>query len=383
MSLKQLDAPPTGVELKEIRLAYGLSQRALGEMLGVSLTTIQLYEAGRYRVPQARLEKINRLLSSPPPPAAVSAEELKALRKARGLTMAQLADSLGIKRSTYRNYESGNSPVQRGLAERIVSLFPESPSPEEFRELRHSLHLTQRQLAKALGLRLRTIWEYENGRKPIPCDLPARIHELSSGEGISEILEPVMTAEEFRGYRRLKRLTRRQFIDMLGISSTTLTAYEKGKHKVPKRIAEKIKEMYPDVDIAAYLAHLHEQDASPDHVPSPGELRSLRRSRGLSQRELGAALGVGMTEISLYENGRIKIPNDLIPRILVLFPDEIGPEMSGEELKEIRMQLGLSQREFARRFGSDATSISQIERGKKRTPAWLAGRISQEISENE
>ena len=44
--MKQLDAPPSAEERKEIRLAYKLTKKEMGEVLGVSSFTVSSYQKG-------------------------------------------------------------------------------------------------------------------------------------------------------------------------------------------------------------------------------------------------------------------------------------------------------------------------------------------------
>ena len=41
--MKQLESPPSGEELKEIRLAYQLTKKEMGEVLHVSPDTVKSY----------------------------------------------------------------------------------------------------------------------------------------------------------------------------------------------------------------------------------------------------------------------------------------------------------------------------------------------------
>ena len=63
------------------------------------------------------------------------------------------------------------------------------------------------------------------------------------------------------------------------------------------------------------------------------DLRHLRRSQQLTQKDLAAALGLDQSTISLYERGSYPIPDELVPRILrLLSPDRIPEEVSDQEI---------------------------------------------------
>ena len=121
-----------------------------------------------------------------------------ALRTARNLSALKLSKALGISNSSLRNYETGRTPVPKGLAEKIVALFPdvpdlgESPDPtreafcaDDLRKLRLSRNLSRRALAKALGMDAPTIKEYESGQKKIPPGKSERENEWSRKKGFN------------------------------------------------------------------------------------------------------------------------------------------------------------------------------------------------------
>ena len=57
----------TPAELKAARRRLGLTQRALGEALGVSRVTIARWEAGLHPLPRAVGLLLNRMLKDSPP----------------------------------------------------------------------------------------------------------------------------------------------------------------------------------------------------------------------------------------------------------------------------------------------------------------------------
>ena len=123
--MKLLESPPSGEELKEIRLAYRLTPKEMGEVLGVSAQTVRSYEAGKTRIPWKHLKRINRLLSEPVPPAPpspLSPDELRLLRTSRGLTQRQVAEAFGVTATSISNYEKGYYSIPTGLEERIKGL---------------------------------------------------------------------------------------------------------------------------------------------------------------------------------------------------------------------------------------------------------------------
>lgn len=72
------------------------------------------------------------------------------------------------------------------------------------------------------------------------------------------------------------------------------------------------------------------------HIISPGEIRAMRESYGLSQRSLGALLGWGEVTIHRYENG--SLPDDAHSQVLRFIQDPFNMErmvkMYGHRLHE-------------------------------------------------
>ena len=290
-----------------------------------------------------------------------------------------------ISRVSLRNYETGRQPVPNGLAERIVALFPDAPDPgdspdpikeafyaDDLRELRLSRGLTQRELAEALGMDAPTITSYESGHRRIPFGLRAKILALFPDE-----CEPRMTNEEFAAYRILNGLTRAEFAAALGSPEPSIGYYERGQLRVPKELERRIKELYPDLDVAPYVARVQALDITPTRPASPVMFLMLRLSLGLSRAELASALGVSERTIKRCENGKRAIPYEFIFRILMMYPEEAGMKLSGRDLKDLRLSLGFTRAEFALRFGTTWNIVSEYEMCHSEPPEWLVQKIAQ------
>ena len=116
-------------ELREARLARGLTQKELAAELGIAQTTLSAYERGARRIPNGLIYKIKEMIPEELGTAATG-DELRALRISRGLIIKDLASALNIPQSTLVSYETGRTSVPRGLFERIQNLFPELPGQD-------------------------------------------------------------------------------------------------------------------------------------------------------------------------------------------------------------------------------------------------------------
>ena len=85
------------------------------------------------------------------------------------------------------------------------------------------------------------------------------------------------------------------------------------------------------------------------------DIRTYRKQKGLTQAELGEAVGVTATVISRYESGAVTPPPEKLVRIArilgVSTDDLIGGEMSSEEKRE-------SMKSFAVRYDDDFSKIA-------------------------
>ena len=429
--MKKLESPPSGEELKEIRLSYDLTQKQLGEILGVTGLIVYFYETGRIQFPEEHLEKLNRLLSASPgsaptdsaagtfvpPPApeqpeqspepgsssssTPSPEEIKALRLERGLRLKDVADAFGKSLESISAYEHGRVRVPPGLAECIKGIkdpdaaFPPSPSPEEIKALRVERGLRLREVAEAFGKSECSICSYEHGRATVPpglaeCikgmadPLPAPDYEIGPPVSPEELLalfpeecEARMTCEEFAAYRILNGLTRTEFAAEVGSTDSSIGFYERGQLRVPKELERRIKELYPDLDVAPYVARVQALDITPSRPASPVMFLMLRLSRGLSRAALASAIGKSEHTIERYENGKISVPYEVVFRVLMMYPEETGMKLSGRDLKDLRLSLGLTRNVFALKFGTTRNVVSDYENGQSDPPEWLVKKIAQ------
>jgi len=121
------------------------------------------------------------------------------------------------------------------------------------------------------------------------------------------------------------------------------------------------------------------------------KIRELRTKAGLTQSQLAGAVGVDSSYLSKIEKGvspppageiviRLaealhsskdqlmalagRIPSDVLQALRERSVREFGPR-----LRELRIQVGMSQDELARKAGIDHTYLSKIEGGKKQPPS--------------
>jgi transcriptional regulator with XRE-family HTH domain len=99
-----------GEHLKRARLDRGLWQKHLAREIGCSKATIQNYEKGR-TVPEVHhWPAILRFLGYDPRPEPTAwPERLRSVREGRGMTQAELGAQLGIDIRTVNAWENGRN----------------------------------------------------------------------------------------------------------------------------------------------------------------------------------------------------------------------------------------------------------------------------------
>jgi transcriptional regulator with XRE-family HTH domain len=113
-----------GDHIRKRRLDLGLRQREVARQLGADLATILNWEKGRSEPTLRFLPAILAFLGSDPRPASQTfGERLRRVRTAQGLSIAALAERLGVDTTTVWKWERGrHRPIAR-LRRRLDKLF--------------------------------------------------------------------------------------------------------------------------------------------------------------------------------------------------------------------------------------------------------------------
>ena len=406
--------------LRRVRQKRGWSLRELSRRSGFSGPTLRSFEAGRthpvpWRIPGlARTlavpeEKLARLM--PPRPTIITpfGRTLRELRERRGITQLQLARRIGCAPSVVSHYEVGGTyPApgsgrlgaiakvlgvpQRQLRPLVREGRPKrqrTPFGRLLRETRKARGLTQRQLAKAVGVAAHIIGGYEKTHSyPPEARLPklvaglARVLDLPPTE-IEESLSqprprnvPTDFGHRLRQLRTDRDLTQSQLARQCGLIPGGISRYETGV-SIPKPSVLPMLAKALDVEVGEFEALLPRRRSEWLSTPFGNELRRLRKRRGLSQTQLGRRAGVCGTSISEYEiNGAHPIPRSVaaFERALGVSPGKlerlrpVPPETTflARELKRLREKRGLTQEQLAERIGCSQGFIWGCERDLNR-----------------
>jgi transcriptional regulator with XRE-family HTH domain len=249
-------APP----IRAIRRAKGLTQKALAARAGIAPNTVSMWERGGRCPPRWILEAVAAALGEPvasldpgcwerrtrarygDDPAAL---ELRRLRRAAGLTVEQVAATIGTGTSAVRFWETG-----RGSPDRRY----------------------HRVLARLYGV----------GAIPLPKRVAAR----AEGAGLAAV-------------RARAGLSRWEAARRLGVAASTLFAWERRDRRPPAAAIEALARLY-GVDEATVGAGVAREGTGPPIVDR-GRLRGARLARGWTQAELSARSGIPVNTIARWE----------------------------------------------------------------------------------
>ena len=96
-------------------------------------------------------------------------------------------------------------------------------------------------------------------------------------------------------------------------------------------------------------------------------LRTKRLDLGLLQKEVAKRLGVDTDSVTNWEKGRTSPRLQLMPRIIEFLrykPFDDNSELLGDKIVAMRRRLGMHQKDLARQLGVDPSTLARWERGK-------------------
>lgn len=255
------------------RVREGLSRLAAAERLGVAHTTLRSWEMGGVCPQPVHLPGLAavlgrdvdgvRVLAGPDRVRTIrtsGGEGASALCRARltaGLTMTQLAIKLGVAPSTISRWENG----------------VRTPGPEVWPRLAVALGLD--------ALQRDAVLEGNPPRRSDGVHLP----------GLGQL-------------RRDQGLTQRAFRTAVGIGATAAISWEHGRVRVPRHRLDDVAGVL-SVERSTLLA-LAGRAPGPRRGERP--LAHLRRSAGLTQREVALHLAVSVRTVAHWEAGTRPVP---------------------------------------------------------------------------
>jgi len=112
-----------GDHLRKQRLDLGISQRELGGRLGVSKASVEHWERNQVKPSRTLAIELLAFLGLPvPPPVTSLARRLMAFRRSRRLTHGQVARLLGVHMRTVIRWETGRTTPAKTVLGRVEAL---------------------------------------------------------------------------------------------------------------------------------------------------------------------------------------------------------------------------------------------------------------------
>jgi len=133
-----LGAPPISpATLKELRERFDVTQHELARLLDVSPVTVTAWETGKTMPsresrralgqlagrPRAEVdEQLSRSGLLPAPEATLSGDDIRSLRQATGMSQRDLARKLGVSVNSVCNWETGRTEPRRSSVKKLLEL---------------------------------------------------------------------------------------------------------------------------------------------------------------------------------------------------------------------------------------------------------------------
>lgn len=370
-----------GERIAELRKVCDMSQKELGEKLGVSASAIGMYEQGRREPNNAMMIAMEKLFgvtvdyllgvtdsTENEPESSVTRKfgnRLRDLRVSEGITQLQMAVILDTSKSNISKYEAGTVEPGMEKINEIARFFKVTTDylfgmetggntmiGGKIAELRKEHGLNQKELAKKIEVSRSALSLYEIDRREPDLETVKKIASLfgvttdyllgaegedtmGTEEKINEIAQRV--GRNIRSIREQAGLSQDEFAEGFSVKQPTVANWETGKRQ-------------PDLNMLIQIAQfggtslddLVTKDLTP---PVPLYVRNmvyLRKKRGYSQGELATVLGLqGASSIDLVESGKCELPVSKLVRLADFFGvtmDQITKQDLSQEVSECRQQ---------------------------------------------
>lgn len=330
-------------------------------------------------------------------------EKIAEQRKKLGLSQEELAEKLNISQKSISKYELGNRKPQYKVLVRMAEYFGVTTDylleldgggnvmlGKRITELRKACDMSQKELGEKLGLSASAIGMYEQGRREpgnamliameklfgVTVDYLLGVTDSTENEPESSVTRKF--GNRLRELRVSEGITQLQMAVILDTSKSNISKYEAGTVEPGM---EKINEIARFFKVTTdYLFGM----AKGGNTMLGKRINELRKSSGMTQEEFGKKLGVIKQTVSSWENDLSEPNHAATIAIAKLFGvttdyllgaegDTMGTEETineitqrvGRNIRSIREQAGLSQREFAEGFGVSAGEVGMWETGRR------------------
>jgi len=202
-----------------------------------------------------------------------------------------------------------------------------------------------------------------------------------------EIEKTPITPKTIRNLREKHNLTQRQFAQLIEVSPATVVSWEQGNTRPQAQNKAKLVPLL-EMDESEVRATLQSMGAPPQVTGK--DVKELRDHFDLTQKELASLLDVAPGTVANWEGGRgepreknrhaiaqlQRMPTEEVRRML---GNNSGNQEhpSGEQIKAIRREANMSQKDLAQELGVSGGTISNWERGSTHPQRRNADKIRQ------
>ncbi len=249
--------------LTSMRDRFDLTQKELADLLEVSSASITSWETGKTSPGKKNKAKIvelrdkskgevDELLDRGEDSSDSAAEEIRSIRKEHGLNQSEFAEQVGVSPTTVSNWETGSTTPSSDRLEEIRNLDIEETEEEErdqisgayIKKVRNELGLSQKEFAEQLGVSPTTVSNWETGSTSPNSDLLDKVENLDVVEESEKESEDVeFSSEDIKQLREKHDLTQAEFAEELGVSSATVSNWERGASSPGKTAVEKLRKL--------------------------------------------------------------------------------------------------------------------------------------------
>lgn len=324
-------------------------------------------------------------------------EKIAEQRKRKGITQQELADALNISRSTLAGYEAENKKPSYKVLVRMAEYFGvtvdyllRSTDTQDFgicdsgntiKELRTEAGMTQEELGMLLNVQNAAVSKYESGKVPLTGETLlklSKIFNVSTDYLLGAEGGNTMIGGKIAELRKELELSQEELAERLNVKQPTVANWELDRREPDLETVKKIASLFGVT--TDYLLGL----AKGGNTMLGKRINELRKSSGMTQEEFGKKLGVIKQTVSSWENDLSEPNHAATIAIAKLFGvttdyllgaegDTMGTEETineitqrvGRNIRSIREQAGLSEREFAEGFGVSAGAVGMWETGRR------------------
>ena len=316
-------------ELREIKDSLGVTYYKLAELIGATPSQVTNWFRGSgqpnseycQRLRALTTDDVKNLPKRPHPlkqssKSPLAPEEISAILEQLHWTVPQLAAYLNTQEYKLRHWLSGHSAPTTRQANRIRDLrdsinrreHEKTPfTTEDFRKLKEKLEYSDYHLALVLNLSFMKVHRWSLGTAVPSMEESAKLWEIYSqvfsGAFVDNTQLPRISPQKINEIRERQRLQRKDLMKIMGVQANTFKRWLHGKRGPTPKENER-------------LWILWEKPAAAQPVTfSPGEIVELRKSRSMTQKQLGELIGEPRTKICRMELGIAKITPDIDHKI--------------------------------------------------------------------